>query len=95
MCILDQTGRVERFIARLGSVVPEDTYVIYSPEYSHPTLEAFRSFAVRLSRHLDQPLEWLGKGLAEGHLTPTSVRSVPPGDPLMRLVLFLRRRGIY
>jgi hypothetical protein len=95
---LDAAGieaRVEAFVERLGAVVPDHTYVAYSPEYSHPGLEAFRGFVVRLSRKLSQPVTWLSDGLAAGRLSPTDTAGEPPRTPLMRLVLLLRRRGIY
>jgi hypothetical protein len=88
-------GRVERFFDRLGPVVPCDTWVAYSPEYSHPTLEAFKAFVERLGARLAQPVEWLGEGLSPGRLTQSCVRPEPPRNPVMRFVLFLRRKGIY
>jgi len=96
--LIDATSiddRVERFIARMGSEIPPDTYVIYSPEYSHPTLDAFKRFVGRLGSLTDQPLEWLSDGLAQGQLSLTSACPDPPRDPLMRLALFMRRRGLY
>ena len=88
-------GRVDRFFERLGGRVPADSWVAYSPEYSHPSLEAFREFVARLGARFGQAVEWLDPALAEGKTSPTGVAAGLPSDPLMRLVLFLRRRGIY
>jgi hypothetical protein len=88
-------ARVDAFLERLGAVVPPDTYLAFSPEYSHPGLETFRDLAARLGRRFAQPIEWLSAGLAEGRVEATDVCAAPPTGPLMRLVLFLRRRGIY
>jgi hypothetical protein len=87
--------RVATFFSRLGTVTPRDTWVAYSPEYSHPTLPAFNAFVARLGQRFAQPVEWLSAGFREGHLSPTDVCAEPRRDPLMRLVLFLRRNGIY
>ena len=95
---LDAAGieaRAHAFLERLGAVVPDATYVAFSPEYSHPGLEPFRGFVERLSGRLAQPVEWLSEGLAGGRLSPTNVPGKPLRTPLMRLVLFLRRNGIY
>jgi hypothetical protein len=88
-------SRVEAFLERLGTVVPPDTYLAFSPEYSHPGLEAFHDLATRLGRRFAQPVEWLSASLAEGRVEPTGVRATPSTGLRMRLVLFLRRRGIY
>jgi hypothetical protein len=88
-------GRVGRFLDRLGEVVPGDTYLAYSPEYCHPSLEAFRGFVDRMHERLAQPVAWLSDSLAEGHLGPGRACAELPRGPLMRLVLYLRRRGIY
>jgi hypothetical protein len=87
--------RVEMFLQRLGAHVPPDTYVAYSPEYSHPTLDQFRGLLDALGRRFDQPIEWLSPGLAEGQLRPTGVNAGLPRSPVRRLILALRRRGIY
>ncbi|MHC4430137.1 MAG: hypothetical protein ACYS0D_16295, partial [Planctomycetota bacterium] len=57
--------RVEKFLERLGEHVPQDTYVAYSPEYSHPTLDQFKSLLDDLKRRFAQPIEWLSPGLAD------------------------------
>ena len=88
-------ARLEGFFARLGGAVPPESWVAYSPEYSHPSLEAFREFVRRLGERFGQPVEWLDPAFAEGRLSPTGVRAELPRDPLMRVVLLLRRYGIY
>jgi hypothetical protein len=96
--LLDAGGvaaRVDDFFSRLGTVTPRDTWVAYSPEYSHPTLPAFGGFVARLGQRFAQPVEWLSTGLREGRLSPTDSCAEPRRDLLMRLVLFLRRNGIY
>jgi len=87
--------RVEAFLDRLGDSVPEDTWVAYSPEYSHPSLDEFRRFLVTLGNRFDQPVEWLSPGLEQGKLHPTDVRADLPRGWSMRTILFLRRHGVY
>ena len=41
--------RVEAFFSREFPHAPEQTYVCYSPEYSHPTREVFRRFVADLA----------------------------------------------
>ncbi len=41
--------RVEAFFSREFPHVPEQTYVCYSPDYSHPTREVFRRFVTDLA----------------------------------------------
>jgi len=91
----DIDDRVERFFDRLGEVKPPDTYVAYSPEYSHPTVDRFEAFVARLGERVAQPVEWLGDRLEPGRITRRCERTDLPRDPLMRAVLFLRRRGIF
>jgi len=94
----DEAGigaRVESFLQRLSKEIPPDTYVAYSPEYSRPTLEAFKRLVAALAAHFGQPVEWLSPRLERGALHPTGVDPLPPRTPLIRMVLFLRRRGIY
>ena len=69
--LLDARGigdRVGRFVEQLGSVVPTETYVVYSPEYSHSSIESFRLLVDDLSRRFDQEVEWLSPGLREGRI---------------------------
>jgi hypothetical protein len=88
-------GRVDRFLERLGGAAPPHTYVAYSPEYCHDTLDGFRAFLDRLSARLVQPVEWLDPGLREGRLHPTGVSGELPRGLVARTVLFLRRRGLF
>ncbi len=91
----DISRRVDSFLRKLGREVPPETYLVYSPEYSHPTLEAFRDLALELTRRFEQPLEWLSPDLERGRPHPTGVEARLPTRPLMRLILQLRRWGIY
>jgi hypothetical protein len=91
----DLEQRVERFLDSLGTVVPRDTWVAYSPEYCHPTVEAFLRFVARLAERFAQPVEWLDEGVGPGRITQRCERTDLPRDPLTHLALFLRRRGIY
>jgi hypothetical protein len=96
--LLDASGisrRVESFLEKLGNTAPPETYLAYSPEYSHPTLEAFRSLASELGRRFEQPLEWLSSDLERGRTSPTDVEARLPTRPWIRLILRLRRMGIY
>ena len=97
--LLDAGGieeRAEAFLAKLDRASrPRQAWVAYSPEYSHPTLEAFRRFVARLSERLALPVEWLSPGLAEGRLHPSGVSGDLPRGLGMRAALFLRRRGIF
>jgi hypothetical protein len=96
--LLDAAGisrRVDSFLRKLGGEVPPETYLVYSPEYSHPTLDGFRELALELTRRFEQPLEWLSPDLERGHLQPTGVEARLPTRPWMRLILQLRRIGIY
>ena len=88
-------GRVAAFFDRLGSVVPRDSWVACSPEYSQGGLEPFHRFVERLAARFDQPLEWLDPDLREGKLHPSGVEARLPRDLASQLVLFLRRRGLY
>lgn len=87
--------RVTAFLEGLGSVIPEHTWVAYSPEYSHPSLDPFKRFVQRLGERFAQPVEWLSPGLPAGQLHPTDVDASLPRSPLMRLTLYLRRKGIF
>jgi hypothetical protein len=96
--LMDTDGidsRVDAFFDRLGPGAPRDTWVAYSPEYSHPTLQRFKTFVETLGRRLAQQLEWLSAGLLEDRLSPTGVCTRLPRDPLTRFALLLRRKGIY
>jgi hypothetical protein len=88
-------GRVAAFLDRLGGAAPQDIYVSYSPEYVHRTLERFLEFVRQLERHTGQPVAWLSPGLPRGELHPTNVCAGLPKWPLKRLILYLRRKGIY
>jgi hypothetical protein len=87
--------RVTAFLDRLGSVIPEESYVVYSPEYSHPGLDAFRALVAELGRRFGQPVEWLAPELERGQARPREVNAALPSDAATRAILFLRRRGIY
>ena len=96
--LLDEEGidrRVGAFVERLGDRRPADTWVAYSPEYCRPTLERFNTFLEDLGRRFEQPVEWLSPDLREGRFHPTGVDAGLPRGAMMRLVLFLRRRGIF
>ena len=88
-------SRVERFFRGLGDTRPAEAYVVYSPEYVHPSLEQFTEFTERLSRKLQLQLHWNAPSLALGQLNPTDVDASLPSDPFSRLTLALRRRGIF
>ena len=96
--LLDARGiarRVDDFFDRLGSLVPQDSYAVYSPEYSHPSLDAFRGFVDGLSSRFGQAIEWVSPGLAEGRTRSGPVDPGVPRGALGRLILALRRKGIY
>jgi uncharacterized protein YbaR (Trm112 family) len=42
-------GRLAAFWKTVGEVIPEETYVCYSPEYSHPTREQYARFVADLA----------------------------------------------
>jgi hypothetical protein len=42
-------ARVDAFWNSIGDVVPELTYICYSPEYSHPSRQLFGDFVVQLA----------------------------------------------
>jgi hypothetical protein len=89
-------ARVSEFFERIGPVVPRQTWVAFSPEYSRGGLAPFRDFVERLAARFSQPLAWLDPELEQGRLHPSGVDPrPPPRAPLSRLVLFLRRRGLY
>ena len=88
-------GRVDDFLRRLGDEVPSESYVVYSPEYSHPSLDRFRGLLEELQRRFDQPLEWLSPDLEAGRTNPADVETGLPERGLPRLILRLRRMGIY
>jgi len=87
--------RVRAFLDRLGSAVPEETYVASSPEYSVCDFAAFHALVGELGRRFAQPVAWLSPDLREGRLHPTGVDARLPATALGRFVLALRRRGIY
>ncbi|HEX9637963.1 MAG TPA: hypothetical protein VGB99_10540 [Acidobacteriota bacterium] len=87
--------RVAAFLDRLGSQLPPDTYLAYSPEYSRPSIEPFKQLANTLAARFRQPVEWLSPALERGELHPSGVDPLPPRTPLMALILFLRRRGLF
>jgi len=96
--LLDEDGvsrRVESFLRKLGGEAPPETYVVYSPEYSHPTLDAFRALLRELAQRFEQPLRWLSPELQDGQASPTDVEARLPTRTLPRLILGLRRLGIY
>lgn len=96
--LLDPAGieqRVSQFLERLGTRIPTDTYVAYSPEYSHPTLPAYKALLRQLAQRFEQQLEWLDPGLAEGRFHPAGVETAAPKNLWPRLILLLRRNGIY
>jgi len=87
--------RVAGFVERLGSTIPEDTCLAYSPDYCHPTLDRFVELVESLAGRYAQEVEWLSPGLREGRLRPAGIGAgIEPG-PVERVVLALRRRGIY
>jgi hypothetical protein len=87
--------RVATFLRRLGAAAPPETYLAYSPEYCHPSLNGFRALVGTLAQRFEQGVEWLSPGLERGELHPTGVAPLPPRSLAMRLALALRRRGIY
>jgi hypothetical protein len=87
--------RAARFLDGLGQQIPAQSFLVYSPEYSQPSLQPFLEFAEQLSQRFGQPIEWLSPGLQTGELTPAQVETTLPTDPWMRCVIGLRRIGIY
>ena len=87
--------RIDAFLKRLEGFVPIDSYVCYSPEYSHPSLDLLRVFVEKLSALKGQQVRWLSSGLPRGEVRTCRVDGRLPRDLLSRRVLFLRRRGIY
>ena len=88
-------SRVAIFLERLVGHMPADTYLAYSPEYCRPTFPEFRSLVDELAARFAQPVRWLSPGLERGELHPTDVDAGLPTGNLMRLILWLRRRGVY
>jgi hypothetical protein len=89
------SDRVIDFLDRLGTDIPENTYVAYSPEYSHPTLEAFKELLLVLEGRFGQRIEWLSPDLKSGkfHLAGTNARL--SRRPVRKLIVAMRRIGIY
>jgi hypothetical protein len=88
-------ARLDLFRSRLGTSIPPDTYLAYSPEYCHPSLDRFRSFVHELSAKFGQGICWHSSSLVSGQLTPAAIDTRLPRHWLKRAILFLRRRGIY
>jgi hypothetical protein len=88
-------ARVDAFFQRLGPRVPEETWVAYSPEYVRATMDEYREFLDRLGRRFGQAVEWHSRALQEGRLRVERAPATLPRGPWMRLVLTLRRLGIY
>jgi len=89
------SGRVQTFLDHLGEQVPEQTYVVFSPEYSVPGLDEFNALIDELARRFDQPVQWIDSDLAEGKLHPSDVDTRLPTGLWSRVILALRRFGIY
>lgn len=93
--------RVTGFLARGFQTVPQQVYVCYSPDFSHPSRSLFQSFVSNLTRILAAKLVELQPDPAMHAKRPYYRKCVPPA--LFRLArriyysasLELRRRGVY
>jgi hypothetical protein len=95
---LDHGGidnRLQEFLDRMGSQIPPDTYVAYSPDYSHPSLESFNGMLDTLSSRFKQQVEWLKPNLKRGELNLTGQDASLPHEGVRKIILALRRLGIY
>jgi hypothetical protein len=94
-------GRIEAFLARDFPVIPEETFISYSPEYSHPTEARFRQFIEALASTYHAQVVQLSPEIALGE--PFDSLGRDGRSPLFRLARRtyhatnreLRRRGIY
>jgi len=90
------SDRVDSFVTRLGDHVPVDSYVCFSPDYSHiGSLPAFLQLVELLARRYGQHIEWLAPGLEHGHLNPEGIDTSLPSDWRSQLRLWLRHKGLW
>jgi hypothetical protein len=93
--------RVEAFFNKSFDTVPDQIYVCYSPEYSHPSRSQFRHFIDRLQEFFRAEVVYLEES-KETNSHESLLRKHMPA-PLFRFVrrvfhaagLSLRKRGIY
>ncbi|MCZ7566017.1 MAG: UPF0489 family protein [Burkholderiales bacterium] len=89
-------GRVEVFLERLGSAIPPDTYLAYSPDYCVAEhLPLFLDLVETLSQRFGQPVTWLSPNLRIGEVHPEGNDARLPTGWLSRSVFWLHRKGIY
>ena len=90
--------RVESFLARRFDHVPEQTFVCYSPGYSHPTRQEYQEFVARLAARFNAEVVEIP---SPATATAFNLKSIlrPIYRPLRQLYdstcLALRSRGIY
>jgi hypothetical protein len=92
-------GRVDSFLARDFGVIPEQTIVCYSPEYSHPTRAQFQSFVNELAARFDAEVCEIPRPAIEKSTSLLKSTLKPIHQPARQLYhianLALRRRGIF
>jgi hypothetical protein len=94
-------GRVESFLERGFSTVPDQVYVCYSPDFCHPSRVWFQRFVTDLARILEAEVVEVQPSPGASATGVHYQRYVPPA--LFRLArrvyysasLGLRKRGIY
>lgn len=94
--------RIDRFLTDQAAVVPEVTYVCYSPEYSHPSRDRFDAFVAELASRFGA--EVVAHASSSGSERPNRravQRYVPDSayhaakDSYRRAIKSIKRWGIY
>ncbi len=92
--------RINDFLSRQFSHIPDETIVCYSPEYSHPTRQEFHEFIAELASRFNATVVEVSR-FRKQVSSRSSTRKLlnPVVQPLRQLYHFmslaLRRRGIY
>jgi len=94
-------GRVEAFLRREFHTIPDQAYVCYSPDFSHPSRAQFQRFVGDLAQIFDAEVVELQPSPHTSATWPYYKKYLPPAVfRLARCVYYnasleLRRRGIY
>jgi hypothetical protein len=95
-CHLNPQGMKERFSAffeKAGNRVPPVVYFCYSPGHVHPSRLEFLASVQELSERYDAAPQWPGGNFIPG--LPSALAPRKPATPIRKLVLYLRKKGIY
>ena len=92
-------GRVDAFLARDFPVIPEQTIVCFSPEYSHRTRAQFQSFVAKLATRFDAEVIDIPKPAIAKSQSRLKSTLKPIYQPVRQLYHYanhsLRRHGIF